>query len=100
MELTWTDVVFSRIAMMLFYVQKEKVLGMTLNSTEYLTINNKKSSPKMKNRGPTPLGRAPYLVPPLDALRRQLQLYIFAFGEKKPERRNHRVLRYGAAAKP
>ena len=41
----------------------------------------------MKTRGPTPFsrgwGRAPYLVGPLDALRRQLQLYIFAFGEKK-----------------
>ena len=46
----------------------------------------------MKTRGPTPfprgwgappLGRAPYLGGPLDALRSQLQLYIFAFGEKK-----------------
>ena len=46
----------------------------------------------MKTRGPTPfsrgwgappLGRAPYLMGRLDALRRQLQLYIFAFGEKK-----------------
>ena len=44
----------------------------------------------MKARGPhpahegggAPLGRAPYLVGPLDALRRQLQLYIFAFEEK------------------
>ena len=33
--------------------------------------------------GAPPLGRAPYLVGPLDALRRQLQLYIFAFGEEK-----------------
>src|SRR4051812_18316768 len=43
----------------------------------------------MKTRGPTPCprgwGRAPYLVGPLDLLRRQLQLYIFAFGEKKIE---------------
>ena len=61
----------------------------------------------MKTRGPTPysrglppLGRAPYLMGPLETLRRQLQLYIFAFGEKKSERRNHHVLRYGAAAKP
>ena len=29
MELTQTDAVFSRIAMVLFYVQKIKVLGMT-----------------------------------------------------------------------
>ena len=32
---------------------------------------------------PAPLGCAPYLVGPLETLRRQLQLYIFAFGEKK-----------------
>ena len=43
------------------------------NSTEYLIINNEKSSPNMKTRGPTPFprgwGRAPYLVGPLVALR-------------------------------
>ena len=48
----------------------------------------------MKTRGPTPcprgwgarpspLGAPPYLVGPLVALRRQLQLHILAFGEKK-----------------
>ena len=57
MELTRTDIVFSRIAMMLFYVQKTKVLEMTWNSMEYLTINNKKSPPKMKTSGPTPFPR-------------------------------------------
>ena len=64
----------------------------------------------MEARGPTtlprgwgracPLGRAPYLVAPLELLRPQLQLYIFGFGEKKIERRIHRFLQYGAAAKP
>ena len=57
MELTRTDAVFSRIAMVLFYVQKIKVLGMTWNSTEHLVKNNKKSLPKMKTRGPTPCPR-------------------------------------------
>ena len=33
--------------------------------------------------GAPPLGRAPYLVGPLETLRRQFQLYIFASGEKK-----------------
>ena len=33
--------------------------------------------------GAPPLGAPPYLVGPLVALRRQLQLYILAFGEKK-----------------
>ena len=46
----------------------------------------------MKTRGPTPcprgwgappLGVPPYLVGPLVALRRQLQLYIFMFREEK-----------------
>ena len=46
----------------------------------------------MKTRGPTPfsrgwgappLGRAPYLVGPLETPRLQLQLYITAFREKK-----------------
>ncbi len=93
MELTRTDVVFNRIAMVLFYVQKTNILGMTWNSMEYLRINNKKSSPKMKTRGPTPcswgwgahspLGAPPYLVAPLVALWCQLQLHILAFGEKK-----------------
>ena len=82
MELTRTDAVFSRIAMMLFYVQKTKVLGMTRNSMGCLIKNNKKSSPKMKARGPTPCSRW-WGTPPLVALRRQLQLHILAFGEKK-----------------
>ena len=33
--------------------------------------------------GARPPGRAPYLMGPLVALRRQLQLHILAFGEKK-----------------
>ena len=47
----------------------------------------------MKARGPTPcprgwgapppIGRAPYLVGPLELRRPQLQLYIFRFVEKK-----------------
>ena len=91
MELTRTNAVFSRIAMMLFYVQKTEVLGMTWNSTEYLTINNKKILAKDEDQGAhtlltrvggAPLGRAPYLVGPLETLRRQLELHILAFGGK------------------
>ena len=85
MELTRTDVVFSRIAMVLFYVQKIEILRMTWNSTEHLRKNNKKPSPKMKTRGPTPYPRGcpTPLLGPLVALRHQLQLHILAFGEKK-----------------
>ena len=46
------------------------------------------------------LGGRPLSRGTLDLHRPQLQLHIFTFGEKKPERRIHRVLRYGAAAKP
>ena len=48
---------------------------------------------------PPPLGR-PLPCGPPDVHRPQLQLHIFAFVEKKTERKFHRVLRYGAAAKP
>ena len=76
---------------------------------EHLRKNNKKILAKDEDQGAhtlltrvggTPPRARPLLVAPLDALRRPLQLYIFAFGEKKSERRNDRVLRYGAAAKP
>ena len=90
MELTWTNVVFSRIAMVLFYVQKTNILGMTWNSTGGLIKNNKKILAKYEDQGAhtlstrvPPVGRAPYLVGPLETLQRQLQLYIFAFREKK-----------------
>ena len=59
---------------------------------EYLRINNKKILAKDEDQGAhtlstrvggaPPLGRAPYLVGPLDALRRQLQLYICFRREK------------------
>ena len=108
-ELTRTDAVFSRITMVLFYVQKTNILGMTLNSTEHLRKNNKKSSPKMKTRGPTPfsrgwgvppLGHAPYLVGPWKPSDANSNSIYLLSERKKSERRNHRILRYGAAAKP
>ena len=93
MELTRTDAVFNRITMMLFYVQKTNILGMTWNSTGGLRKNKKESSPKMKARGATtlprgwgarlPPERAPYLVGPLLRLRLQLHLHILSFDEKK-----------------
>ena len=84
---------------------------MTCKSTEQLFRINKKYWRKNQHQGahtlstrvggaPLPPGRAPYLVGPLVALRRQLQLHILVFGEKKSERKFHRVLRYGAVAKP
>ena len=92
MELTRSDAVFSRITMVLFYVQKTNILGMTWNSTEHLRKNKKilakdedQGAHTLSTRvgGTPPLGRAPYLVGPLETSRLQLQLYISAFGEKK-----------------
>jgi hypothetical protein len=67
MELTRTDAVFSRTAMVLFFVQKIKILGMSSNSTEYLRKNKEKSSQNMKTKGAHTLlrrvGRPPGRVP-------------------------------------
>ena len=111
MELTQTDAVFSRTAMVLFIVQKTKVLGMTWKSTEITFGKYKKCWRKNQRQGshtlsmrmgacPLPLGAPPCLVGPLELHRSQLQLHIFRFTEKKSERKFHHVLRYGAAAKP
>ena len=50
--------------------------------------------------GPRGRGAPSDLVGSLDLHQPKLQLYIFSFREKKSKRRIHRVLRYGAAAKP
>ena len=50
--------------------------------------------------GAPPLGRPPSLVAPLETSRLQLQLYIFAFGEKKIREKKSSRFTYGAAAKP
>ena len=97
MELTRTDAVFSRTAMMLFIVQKTKVIGMTWKSTEITFGKYKKYWRKNQGQGPTPcargwgarplpLGAPPYLVGPLLLHWPQLQLYIFPFVEKKNQR--------------
>ena len=69
MKLTRTDAVFSRTAMMLLYVYKRKVLGMSWKSTEALFRINKNFGRRIHVWGPTrcprgwgrtyPPGRAP-----------------------------------------
>ena len=110
MELTRTDVVFSRIAMVLFLCRNKssqndlKLHGDTFQKIRKIPARDEgQGAHCLATRvggAPAPLGHAPYLVGPLETLRRQLQLHILAFGEKKSERRNHHILRYGAAAKP
>ena len=60
-------------------------------SKEYWRKNQRQGTHTLAMRvggAPAPLGRAPYLVAPLELLRPQLQLYIFAFGEKKIREKN------------
>ena len=109
MKLTRTDAVFSRITMVLFMCRSKhsrndlKLHGATFRKIRKIPAKDEGQGAHhlaMRVGGaPAPLGRAPYLVGPLELLRPQLQFYIFAFGEKT-ERRIHRILRYGAAAKP
>ena len=103
MELTRTDAVFSRITMVLFMCRSKRSRNdLKLHGDTFQKI--RKIPAKDEGQGahhlatrvggaPAPLGRAPYLVGPLLPLR-------LSFDEKKLERRNHRVLRYGAAVKP
>ena len=87
MELTRTDAVFSRIAMVLFMCRnKSSRNDLKLHGTyfwEILKILAKESRPG----GPPPVheggGAPPCLMGPLELHRPQLQLHIFTFGKKK-----------------
>ena len=93
MELTRTDAVFSRIAMVLFMCRnKSSRNDLKLHGTSFWKIRKileekfPSGGPHPVHEGggaPAPLGRAPYLVGPLTLHRPQLHLYIFTFGEKK-----------------
>ena len=110
MELTRTDTVFSRITMVLFMCRSKRSRNdLKLHGATFQKI--RKIPAKYEGQGahhlatrvggaPAPLGRAPYLMGPLLPLRLQLHLHILSFDEKKSKGTNHRVLRYGAAAKP
>ena len=86
MELTRTDAVFSRIAMVLFLCRNKSSRNDLIINAGYFGIY-KKYWRKNQGQGSTPYprgwGRAPCLVGPLVLHRPQLQLYIFTFGEKK-----------------
>ena len=93
MELTRTDAVFSRIAMVLFLCRnKSSRNDLKLHGTYFWKIL-KILEEESTSGGPHPVheggkracppGRAPCLVGPLELHRPQLQLYIFMFGEKK-----------------
>ena len=93
MELTRTDAVFSRIAMVLFLCRNKSSRNDLKLHGEYFWNFIKNAGERIKTRGPTPCPRgwgracpprrAPCLVGPLVLHRPQLQLYIFTFGEKK-----------------
>ena len=87
MELTRTDAVFSRTAMVLFMcTNKSSRNDLKLHGTYFWKIL-KILEEESTSGGPPPVheggGRAPCLVGPLVLHRPQLQLHIFTFGEKK-----------------
>ena len=93
MELTRTDVVFSRLSMVLFMCRNKSSRNeLKLHGTSIWKIR-KILEEKSMSGGPHPVheggGHAcpprarPYLVGPLTLHRPQLQLHIFVFGEKK-----------------
>ena len=93
MELTQTDIVFSKIAMVLFMCRnKSSRNDLKLHGTSFWKIL-KILEEKSTSGGPHPVhegggracppGRVPCLVGPLELYRPQLQLHIFVFGEKK-----------------
>ena len=104
MELTRTDAVFSRIAMVLFMCRnKSSRNDLKLHGTYFwkiLKILEEESTSgglHLSTRvGMRPLPRGPPVAPPTSTP----TPYIRVRGEKKSERRIHRVLRYEAAAKP
>ena len=86
MELTRTDAVFSRIAMVLFMCRnKSSRNDLKLHGTYFwkiLKILAKESRPGGHHLSMR-VGACPCLVGPLLLHRPQLQLHIFVFGEKK-----------------
>ena len=91
-ELTRTDAVFSRIAMVLFMCRNKRSRNdLKLHGTYFWKIlkilvkESRPGGPPTVHEGggrACPPGRAPCLVGPLLLHRPQLQLHIFVFGEK------------------
>ena len=93
MELTRTDTVFSRIAMVLFLCRNKSSRNDLKINGDYFLELIKNIGERIHVMGPTPFprgwgrayppGGAPCLVGPLELHRPQVQLHIFVFGEKK-----------------
>ena len=92
MELTRTDAIFSRIAMVLYLCRNKSSRNDLKNPWRHVLELIKNIGERISIRGATPcprgyrvppLGRAPCLVVPLELHRPQPQLHIFTFREKK-----------------
>ena len=92
MELTRTNAVFSRTAMVLFFVQNKKFSESPENQRRFILEYIKNICKKIHTRGPTPCPRGwgrppprerPLPSGPLVLHRRIPRSYIFTFGEKK-----------------
>ena len=108
MELTWTDVVFSRIGMVLFLCRNKssrndlKIHGDTFWK-KYWRKNQHQGAHILSTRvqgAPTPWGAPPASWAPCTSTDLNSNSIYSHSGRKKSERRIHLVLRYGAAAKP
>ena len=95
MELTRTDAVFSRNAMVLFLCRNKSSQNDLKLHEEYFWNLKKILAKESASGGPHPVhegagrppwGAPPCLVGPLDLHRPQLQLHIFTFGDKKNQR--------------
>src|SRR5215216_4586859 len=94
MELTRTDAVFSRIALVLFLCRNKsswidlKIYGEYFwNIVKILAKESTRGDPPAVHKGGgPPLGHAPCLVGPRDLHRPQIQLHIFTFGGKIREK--------------
>ena len=87
MELTRTDVVFSRITMVLFMCRSKhsrndlKLHGATFQKIRKIPAKDEGQGAHHLSTGVE--GAPPYLVGPLLPLRLQLHLHILSFGDKK-----------------
>ena len=92
MELTRTDVVFSRIVMVLFSCRNKSSRNDLKNQRriilEYIINTGRKIHVKGASTCPRGWGRAPYLMGPLTLHRPQPGLHIFTFGEKKTKEKD------------
>ena len=104
MELTRTDAVFSRTAMVLFLCRNKKFSESPENQRRIISENIKNTCKKIHTEGPRAVleggRRAPLPRGPPDAPPTYPHVIYIPFRGEINQLKNYRVLRDGAAAKP